>query len=289
MKDWRFERALNNETNKYESNYEIVFSTPVRQTLTNAPVHCADATAATAVQIASNHKSGYCNAVQTMVYEQKFIIHCWQYADPWEKKEHVPTSVGVRLTINMPFVRIPCNCLDFTPNININDILESIDPFKDMPHPYKLESIDITVYLFVDEDPVISTEYALRGPATYGNLIDNRTNRNWTTDRDNEVATMKNIIMARYDDSKMPENMMDAITCSITNPFLMTAELKKIQTDYPELYKWYCDYIDARRVELAKKYPNFYKDSLKQATKYRFGTGSVPDGIVGDMEDTDND
>lgn len=268
-KDWRFEKRIDDESKEYVANYEIVFSTPIRQTLSNSSVHCANAASSTAVQVASNRKSGYCNAVPTMVYEQNFIIHCWQFANTWERTEHIPASVGVRLLINMPTVRIPCDCLDFTPSIKIDNILESISPFKGHVSPYKLDSIDITVYLFVGADPVINVEYATKGNATYGNCIDNRTELNWNGNRENELKAKKNEIIAEYsaDDSSVGQQM----ACEfITNPFTMIRELDDIKTNYPELYKWYSEFIETRKKELKENYPESFEKSIKNITRFGF-------------------
>lgn len=261
QKYWRFEKKLDNETGKCEPNYKIVYSTPIRVTETNSCIHCTDAASSIALRVAANRGTGYCYKVPTMQYEQRFIVHCWQFASAWEREQHMPTSVNVDMTINMPMVNIPLECVSFTPSINVENILESIKPFEGFSGPCRIDSIDIHVYLFIGDEPVISVEYSERGPSTYGLIADNTINSRWNEQRETEIDVVKNEIVARYTvDDDSPENYKSV--CELmTHPYKMAGEYEKIKTKYPEIYKWYCGFIDERKAILERKYPEYFKDA----------------------------
>lgn len=159
---WKFESKFNKDTNQYEKNFEVAFATPIREVTTNGSVFYATADVSTAAQLAANAGNGYNGAIPTQCYSQKFLIHCWQFPDPWDRKQYVPSSVNVNLEITMPTVEIPYNSMEFTPKIDINRILLLLKPFDTLTAPYKLNSIDIYMYLFIGQDPIIACRYGLR-------------------------------------------------------------------------------------------------------------------------------
>ena len=83
---WKFESKFDKESNKYEKNFEVAFATPIREVTTNGSVFYATADVSTAAQLAANAGSGYNGSIPTQCYSQKFLIHCWQFPDPWDRK-----------------------------------------------------------------------------------------------------------------------------------------------------------------------------------------------------------
>lgn len=256
---WKFESKFSKETNKYEKNFEVAFATPVRESSTNGSVYCASPDASIAVQLAANDGSGYNGHVITACYSQKFIIHCWQFADPWDRKQCVPSAVTVDLEISKPEVRIPYETISFTPNVNIERILLSLNPIEGISNPYKLDHLDIYMYLFVGKDPIITCRYGFRNLPDDGYVLESAVSEEWHDNRENDVDCMKRSIIAQYNGSNYIDDKDDHVIFLIKNTEARTREYDKIRCKYPELFAWYTDFIDKIERNMMKKYPDQFE------------------------------
>lgn len=256
---WKFESKFNKETNQYEKNFEVAFSTPIREVVTNSSVFCASADASVAAQLAANAGNGYNGSVPTQCYSQKFLIHCWQYPDPWDREQYVPSSVNVNLEITMPTVKIPYDTMEFTPKIDINRILVLLKPFDTLTAPYKLGKIDIYMYLFIGQDPIITCRYGLRSDCNADYVLESSVSEAWHDNRENDVDSMKSTIKARYDGSNYSVDGDDYVVELLNDVERRTREYDRIRSKYPELFVWYNSHMKNVEALMAKKYPDKIK------------------------------
>lgn len=256
---WKFENKFSKETNQYEQNFEVAFATPIREVVTNGSVFYATADVSTAVQLATNSGNGYNGSIPTQCYSQKFLIHCWQFPDPWDRKQHVPSSVSVNLEITMPTVKIPFDTMEFTPKIDINKILLLLKPFDTLTAPYKLNSIDIYMYLFIGQDPIITCRYGLRDACSNDYILESSVSEAWHENRENDVDCMKRTITARYDGSNYASDSDAHVIELLNNVEIRTRESDKICSKYPELFGWYRAFMKNTEDYMAKKYPDKFK------------------------------
>ena len=258
---WKFESKFNKETNKYEKNFEVAFATPIREVVTNSSVFYASADASAAAQLAVNAGNGYNGRVPTQCYSQKFLIHCWQYPDPWDRKQYVPSSVNVDLEITMPTVKIPYDTMEFTPKIDINRILVLLKPFDTLVAPYKLGKIDIYMYLFIGQDPIITCRYGLSSDCNADYILESSVSEAWHDNRENDVDSMKRTIKARYDGSNYSADG-DAYVVELLNDVEdRTREYDRIRSKYPELLAWYNSHMKNVEALMAKKCPDKIKSN----------------------------
>lgn len=256
---WKFESKFNKETNQYEKNFEVAFSTPIREVVTNSSVFYASADASVAAQLAANAGNGYNGSVPTQCYSQKFLIHCWQFPDPWDRKQYVPSSVNVNLEITMPTVKIPYDTMEFTPKIDINRILLLLKPFDTLTAPYKLGKIDIYMYLFIGQDPIITCRYGLRSDCNTDYILESSVSEAWHDNRENDVDSMKSTIKARYDGSNYSVDGDDYVVELLNDVERRTREYDRIRSKYPELLVWYNSHMKNVEALMAKKYPDKIK------------------------------
>ncbi len=256
---WKFESKFNKETNQYEKNFEVAFSTPIREMVTNSSVFYASADASVAAQLAANAGNGYNGSVPTQCYSQKFLIHCWQYPDPWDREQYVPSSVNVNLEITMPTVKIPYDTMEFTPKIDINRILVLLKPFDTLTAPYKLGKIDIYMYLFIGQDPIITCRYGLRSDCNTDYILESSVSEAWHDNRENDVDSMKSTIKARYDGSNYSVDGDDYVVELLNDVERRTREYDRIRSKYPELLVWYNSHMKNVEALMAKKYPDKIK------------------------------
>lgn len=256
---WKFESKFNKDTNQYERNFEVAFATPIREVTTNGSVFYATADVSTAAQLAANAGNGYNGSIPTQCYSQKFLIHCWQFPDPWDRKQYVPSSVGVNLEVTMPTVKIPFDTMEFTPKIDIDRILLLLKPFDTLTAPYKLNSIDIYMYLFIGQDPIITCRYGLRSACNNDYILESSVSEAWHDNRENDVDCMKSTITARYYSSNYSGDG-DARVIKLLNDIEgRTRECDKICSKYPELFVWYKSFMKSVETAMAKKYPDKIK------------------------------
>ncbi len=256
---WKFESKFNKDTNQYERNFEVAFATPIREVTTNSSVFYATADVSTATQLAANAGNGYNGSIPTQCYSQKFLIHCWQFPDPWDRKQYVPSSVSVNLEVTMPTVKIPFDTMEFTPKIDIDRILLLLKPFDTLTAPYKLNSIDIYMYLFIGQDPIITCRYGLRSACNNEYILESSVSEAWHDNRENDVDCMKNTITARYYSSNYSGDG-DARVIKLLNDVQgRTRECDKICSKYPELFVWYRSFMKSVETAMAKKYPDKIK------------------------------
>lgn len=256
---WKFESKFNKDTNQYERNFEVAFATPIREVTTNSSVFYATADVSTAAQLAANAGNGYNGSIPTQCYSQKFLIHCWQFPDPWDRKQYVPSSVSVNLEITMPTVKIPFDTMEFTPKIDIDRILLLLKPFDTLTAPYKLNSIDIYMYLFIGQDPIITCRYGLRSACNNDYILESSVSEAWHDNRENDVDCMKSTITARYYSSNYAGDA-DAHVIKLLNDVEgRTRERDKICSKYPELFVWYKAFMKNVESTMAKKYPDKIK------------------------------
>lgn len=257
---WKFESKFDKESNKYEKNFEVAFATPIREVTTNGSVFYATADVSTAAQLAANAGNGYNGSIPTQCYSQKFLIHCWQFPDPWDRKQYVPSSVNVNLEVTMPTVKIPFDTMEFTPKIDIDRILLLLKPFDDLTAPYKLNSINIYMYLFIGQDPIITCRYGLRS-GDYNNdyILESSVSEAWHDNRENDVDCMKSTITARYDSSNYVGNDDSCVIKLLNDVEGRTRESDKICSKYPELFGWYRAFMKNTEDYMAKKYPDKFK------------------------------
>ncbi len=256
---WKFESKFNKETNQYEKNFEVAFSTPIREMVTNSSVFYASADASVAAQLAANAGNGYNGSVPTQCYSQKFLIHCWQFPDPWDREQYVPSSVNVNLEITMPTVKIPYDTMEFTPKIDINRILVLLKPFDTLTAPYKLGKIDIYMYLFIGQDPIITCRYGLRSDCNTDYILESSVSEAWHDNRENDVDSMKSTIKARYDGSNYSVDGDDYVVELLNDVERRTREYDRIRSKYPELLVWYNSHMKNVEALMAKKYPDKIK------------------------------
>ena len=256
---WKFESKFNKETNQYEKNFEVAFSTPIREMVTNSSVFYASADASVAAQLAANAGNGYNGSVPTQCYSQKFLIHCWQFPDPWDREQYVPSSVNVNLEITMPTVKIPYDTMEFTPKIDINRILVLLKPFDTLTAPYKLGKIDIYMYLFIGLDPIITCRYGLRSDCNTDYILESSVSEAWHDNRENDVDSMKSTIKARYDGSNYSVDGDDYVVELLNDVERRTREYDRIRSKYPELLVWYNSHMKNVEALMAKKYPDKIK------------------------------
>ena len=256
---WKFESKFNKETNQYEKNFEVAFSTPIREMVTNSSVFYASADASVAAQLAANAGNGYNGSVPTQCYSQKFLIHCWQFPDPWDREQYVPSSVNVNLEITMPTVKIPYDPMEFTPKIDINRILVLLKPFDTLTAPYKLGKIDIYMYLFIGQDPIITCRYGLRSDCNTDYILESSVSEAWHDNRENDVDSMKSTIKARYDGSNYSVDGDDYVVELLNDVERRTREYDRIRSKYPELLVWYNSHMKNVEALMAKKYPDKIK------------------------------
>lgn len=263
---WKFESKFNKETNQYEKNFEVAFATPIREVTTNGSIFYATADVSTAAQLAANAGNGYNGSIPTQCYSQKFLIHCWQFPDPLDRKQYVPSSVNVNLEVTMPTVKIPFDTMEFTPKIDIDRILLLLKPFDDLPAPYKLNSINIYMYLFIGQDPIITCRYGLRSECNNDYILESSVSEAWHDNRENDVDCMKRTITARYDGSNYVGNDDSCVIELLNNVEGRTREADKIYSKYPELFGWYRAFMKNIETAMAKKYPDKIKLN-KEASK----------------------
>lgn len=263
---WKFESKFNKDTNQYENNFEVAFATPIREVTTNGSVFYATADVSTAAQLAANAGNGYNGSIPTQCYSQKFLIHCWQFPDPLDRKQYVPSSVNVNLEVTMPTVKIPFDTMEFTPKIDIDRILLLLKPFDDLTAPYKLNSINIYMYLFIGQDPIITCRYGLRS-GDYNNdyILESSVSEAWHDNRENDVDCMKRTITARYDGSNYVDNDDSCVIKLLNDVEGRTRESDKICSKYPELYVWYKSFMKNIETTMAKKYPDKIKLNDEEA------------------------
>lgn len=262
---WKFENKFNKETNKYEKNFEVGFTAPIREWTTNGSVFYASADASTAAQLAANAGTGYNGSVPTQCYAQKFLIHCWQFPDPWDREQYVPASVKVSLEIAMPIAKVPFNAIEFTPKIDIDQILLSLKPFNDITTPYKLDAIKIYMYLFIGQEPIITGLYGLRSDCNSDYILESSVSEAWHENRENDVDCMKRTITARYDGSNYVGNDDSCVIDLLNNVEGRTREADKICSKYPELFGWYKAFMKNIETAMAKKYPDKIKLNTEDA------------------------
>lgn len=263
---WKFESKFNKDTNQYEKNFEVAFATPIREVTTNGSVFYATADVSTAAQLAENAGNGYNGAIPTQCYSQKFLIHCWQFPDPWDRKQYVPSSVNVNLEVTMPTVKIPFDTMEFTPKIDIDRILLLLKPFDDLTAPYKLNSINIYMYLFIGQDPIITCRYGLRSECNNDYILESSVSEEWHDNRENDVDCMKRTITARYDGSNYVGGEDTHVIRRLNDVEGRTREADKIRSKYPELSVWYKSFMKQVETDMAKKYPDKIKLN-KEAAK----------------------
>ena len=256
---WKFESKFNKDTDKYEKNFEVAFATPIREVVTNSSIFYASADASAAAQLAANAGNGYNGSVPTQCYSQKFLIHCWQFPDPWDRKQYVPSSVNVDLEITMPTVKIPYDTMEFTPKIDINRILMLLKPFDTLTAPYKLGKIDIYMYLFIGQDPIITCRYGLRSDCNTDYILESSVSEAWHDNRENDVDSMKRTIKARYDGSNYSVDADAHVVKLLTDVEGRTREYDKIRSKYPELFVWYNSFMKKVEAHMAEKYPDKFK------------------------------
>lgn len=257
---WKFESKFNDKTNQYEPNFEVAFSAPIREYVTNGPVFYASADASTAAQLAANAGNGYNGIIPTQCYSQKFLIHCWQFPDPWDREHYVPASVKINLEISMPAVKNPFETIGFTPKIDIKRILTLLKPFDDITTPYKLSYIDIYMYLFIDQEPIITCRYGLSHFSEDNYALESSVSEAWHDARENDVDSMKRTITARYDGSNYSVDDADERVIKLLNDKEgRTREYDKIRYKYPELFVWYNSFMKEIENIMAKKYPGKIK------------------------------
>ena len=265
---WKFESKFNKETNKYEQNFEVAFATPIREVTTNGSVFYATADVSTAAQLAANASNGYNGSIPTQCYSQKFLIHCWQFPDPWDRKQYVPSSVNVNLEVTMPTVKIPFDTMEFTPKIDIDRILLLLKPFDDLTAPYKLNSINIYMYLFIGQDPIITCRYGLRSECNNDYILESSVSEEWHDNRENDVDCMKRTIIARYDGSNYVGNDDSCVIKLLNDVEGRTRESDKICSKYPELFVWYKSFMNEVETAMAKKYPDKIKLNDEEAGQF---------------------
>lgn len=263
---WKFESKFNKDTNQYEKNFEVAFATPIREVTTNGSVFYATADVSTAAQLAANAGNGYNGAIPTKCYSQKFLIHCWQFPDPWDRKQYVPSSVNVNLEVTMPTVKIPFDTIEFTPKIDIDRILLLLKPFDDLTAPYKLNSINIYMYLFIGQDPIITCRYGLRSECNNDYILESSVSEEWHDNRENDVDCMKRTITARYDGSNYVGGEDTHVIRRLNDVEGRIREADKIRSKYPELSVWYKSFMKQVETDMAKKYPDKIKLN-KEAAK----------------------
>lgn len=263
---WKFESKFNKDTNQYEKNFEVAFATPIREVTTNGSVFYATADVSTAAQLAANAGNGYNGAIPTQCYSQKFLIHCWQFPDPWDRKQYVPSSVNVNLEVTMPTVKIPFDTIEFTPKIDIDRILLLLKPFDDLTAPYKLNSINIYMYLFIGQDPIITCRYGLRSECNNDYILESSVSEEWHDNRENDVDCMKRTITARYDGSNYVGGEDTHVIRRLNDVEGRIREADKIRSKYPELSVWYKSFMKQVETDMAKKYPDKIKLN-KEAAK----------------------
>lgn len=256
---WKFESKFNKDTNQYERNFEVAFATPIREATTNSSVFYATADVSTAAQLAANAGNGYNGSIPTQCYSQKFLIHCWQFPDPWDRKQYVPSSVSVNLEVTMPTVKIPFDAMEFTPKIDIDRILLLLKPFDTLTAPYKLNSIEIYMYLFIGQDPIITCRYGLRSDCNNDYILESSVSEAWHDNRENDVDCMKRTIAARYYSSNYSGDGDARVIKLLNDVEGRTRELDKIRFKYPELFVWYKSFMKNIEAAMAKKYPDKIK------------------------------
>lgn len=256
---WKFERKFNKDTDKYEPNFEVAFATPIRETTTNGPVFYASADVSAAAQLAVNAGTGYNGCVPTQCYSQKFLIHCWQFPDPFDREQYVPASVNVNLEVTMPVTKIPYETMEFTPKIDITRILTLLKPFADLPNPYGLGKIDIYMYLFIGQDPIITCRYGLRKDCNTDYLLESSVSEAWHDNRENDVDSMKKTITARYYGSNYSSDADSHVIRLLNDVEGRTREYDKIRFKYPELFVWYNSFVKKVETHMAEKYPDKFK------------------------------
>ena len=256
---WKFESKFNKDTNQYEKNFEVAFSTPIRKTVTNSSVFYASEDVSIAAQLAAYAGNGYNGSVPTLCYSQKFLVHCWQFPDPWDQKHNVPSSVNVDLEIKMPTVKIPSESMEFTPKIDIERILLLLNPFDNFSNPYKLGKIDIYMYLFIGQDPIITCRYSLRSDYNNNYVLESSVSEAWHYNRENDVDSMKSAIAARYDGSSYAGDGDDRVIKLLNDVKSRTREYDNIYSKYPELFVWYKSFMKSVEADMEKKYPDKIK------------------------------
>ncbi len=258
---WKFESKFNKDTNQYEKNFEVGFTAPIREWTTNGSVFYASEDSAIAAQLASNAGAGYNSSVLTQCYAQKFLIHCWQFPDPWDRKQYVPASVNVSLEIAIPIAKVPFNAIEFTPKIDIDRILLSLKPFNIITTPYKLNNIKIHMYLFIGQDPIITCLYGINHYDDSEYTLESSVSEEWHKNRKNDVDCMKSTITARYDGSNYSADGDDRIIELLNDVEGRTREYDKIRFKYPELYVWYNSFMKNIEAIMEKKYPDKFKSN----------------------------
>lgn len=256
---WKFESKFNKETNKYEKNFEVAFATPIREVTTNSSVFYASEDVSIAAQLAAYAGNGYDGSVPTLCYSQKFLVHCWKFPDPWDKEHYVPSSVNVDLEIKMPTVKIPSESMEFTPKIDIERILLLLNPFDNLSDPYKLGKIDIYMYLFIGQDPIITCRYSLLSDYNNNYVLESSVSEAWHDNRENDVDCMKNAITARYDGNSYAGDGDDRVIKLLNDVKSRTREYDNIYSKYPELFVWYKSFMKSVETAMAKKYPDKIK------------------------------
>ena len=257
---WKFESKFNDKTNQYEPNFEVAFSAPIREYVTNGPVFYASADASTAAQLAANAGNGYNGIIPTQCYSQKFLIHCWQFPDPWDREQYVPASVKINLEISMPGMKNPFETIGFTPKIDIKRILTLLKPFDVVTTPYKLSYVNIYMYLFIGQEPIITCLYGLSHYSEDDYVLESSVSEAWHDARENDVNSMKRAITARYDGSNYSVDDADENIISLLNDKeSRTREYDRIRCKYPELFVWYNSFMKDIENIMAKKYPDKFK------------------------------
>ena len=269
---WKFESKFNKDTNQYEKNFEVAFATPICKTVTNGSVFYASEDVSIAAQLAAYSGNGYNGSVPTLCYSQKFLVHCWQFPDPWDKKHYVPSSVNVDLEIKTPTVKIPSESMEFTPKIDIERILLLLNPFDNLSDPYKIGKIDIYMYLFIGQDPIITCRHGLRSDYNNNYVLESSVSEAWHDNRENDVDCMKNAITARYDGSIYAGGGDDRVIKLLNDVKSRTREYDNIYSTYPELFVWYKSFMKSVEEDMAKKYPDKIK-SNEEDGKCSINTG----------------
>ena len=266
---WKFNKAFDKDTNKYESNFEIAYQSPVHQTVTNGGIHCASATASTAIQIASNTHTGYRNDIPTMCYEQDIMLHCWQYASQWDRVQRMPAPIACHITIYKPTIKFgSLDIMELTPKINVENLLMDLGYFKDIKDPRQIESLSIIVYLFLDKDPVVASQYALRGETDAGYILPNKRENIWNDCRKTEIDSMRIAIRNRYNldiGSRVGPGVKYTIRF-LNDKIERYRESEKIRIHYPEIFKWYNDFMEETEKKVAEMYPNGYHEEDEETS-----------------------
>ena len=165
----------------------------------------------------------------------------------------------------MPTVKIPFETMEFTPKIDIDRILLLLKPFDDLPAPYKLNSINIYMYLFIGQDPIITCRYGLRSECNNDYILESSVSEAWHDNRENDVDCMKRTIMARYDGSNYVGGEDTHVIRRLNDVEGRTREADKIRSKYPELFVWYKSFMKNIETAMAKKYPDKIKLNKEDA------------------------